>query len=133
VHDEILAKAAEEAEEAGVEAPELDDYTSITVAQPLKCPSIEEHLATANELPRGEGRQDYYEAASVALDLLMKTVAERHLEKVAKRLVVLSDFEAYQVRGCWAAGLLAGGAGPRLRCLGWPGSACLVARCATAG
>jgi hypothetical protein len=91
VHDEMVA----EGEGEGA-AGAADLYTHITVAQPLMCPHTG-HLLAANAVAGGEGRQDYYEAATVALDVLIKAVQERHLDKMATRLVVLSDFEAPQV------------------------------------
>ncbi len=72
---------------------EPDAYTNITVAHELACPNLG-YLTTASNLPEGTGKSEYYEALVVAMDMLVKAVEARQLSKMAKRLIVMSDFEA---------------------------------------
>ena len=66
-------------------------YTHITVLQDLRAPGMDT-LRLLSTIQPGEGDSDFFDAITVAMDLVAKASAERAMEKLPKKITLISSF-----------------------------------------
>ncbi|GAX80826.1 hypothetical protein CEUSTIGMA_g8261.t1, partial [Chlamydomonas eustigma] len=68
-----------------------DQYLNISVLQDLRSPGLDT-LRLLTSLPAGSENADFVDALTVAVDLVIKASAARVLEKIPKKLTIISNF-----------------------------------------